>query len=401
MATEPDGRLAENILHFARTLRAAGLPVGTRHVIDALVAVTTAGIERRQDLYWALRAVLVQRQSELRLFNQSFHLYFRNPRLLERMMAMLLPLVRRDPDGKAGEKAMRRLLEAMGQSQSAAIKDAEMEFDQRGSWSDREFLRHKDFEQMTLEEQQEAKRLLLAEIPLLYPRPTRRFRSDARGNRYDLRQTLRQMQRGNADLLPLAFRKPRTRTPDIVLICDISGSMSSYSRMFLHFAHALTRSARVVHSFVFGTRLSHISRRLRNGDADEALRLIADDVRDWDGGTRIADSLREFNRDWGRRVLARNAIVILQSDGLERDTGNDLEFQMRRLRRSCLRLIWMNPLLRYEQFEARAGGIRSMLPHVDSFVPAHNLASIGAILEALQKAEPPQSSAAVTRAVAH
>jgi len=389
MDSQTEGKLAENILHFARTLRSAGLPIGTGQLIDALTAVKIAGIESRRDLYWTLRTVLVQRQTELGIFNQSFHLYFRNPRLLERMMALIMPTAQQGPDDAVSDKGIRRLLEAIGQTESSFTDGADLEFDQAGSYSEREILREKDFEQMTLAEQDEAKKLLAKELTMLGHQRTRRFQADAWGNRYDLGRTLRQMQRGNTDVVALARKRCKTRLPDTVLICDISGSMSAYSRMFLHFAHALARHKSVVHCFVFGTRLTNVSRHLQDRDADKALQLVASDVRDWDGGTRIAECLRDFNRHWSRRVLARGAVVIILSDGLEQGKDDDLGFQMRRLKRSCRRLIWMNPLLRYNRFEAKAGGIRQMLPHVDQFVSAHNLNSISEVLEALSVEQVP------------
>ena len=396
MTTRSDNKLAHNILLFARTLRSAGLPIGTSQVIEALKAVARAGIERRDDLYWALRAFLVKQPAHAAIFDQAFHLYFRNPRLLERMMALLLPTVVRDQDATTRENAIRRLSEAVGAEQVSVPQGIDIVLDHSGSYSDREVLRMKDFEQMSLDEQHEARRLLLEEMLPLRPRSGRRFKADAQGDRFDLRRSLKLMQRGSSDYIPLARKRRVLRRPDIILICDISGSMSSYSRMFLHFAHALTQQQPVVHSFVFGTRLTCISHRLATGDVDESLRAIAADVQDWDGGTRISECLKEFNQHWTRRVLARDSRVILLSDGLERDAESDLEFQMTRLHRSCRVLIWMNPMLRYEQFEPKALGIRKMLPHVDLFVPAHNLHSLTSMWTALQDAgrlaRPPETA---------
>ncbi len=383
MTDHSDGRLAHNILLFARTLRSAGLAIGTSQVIEALIAVVHAGIERRDDLYWALRAVLVKHPAHMPVFNQAFHLYFRNPRLLERMMALLLPAIEDGKPEENRERAIRRLLDALSQENTATAENVEIELDQSGSFSDRELLRNKDFEQMSLHEQREARTLLLRDLQPLRPRPTRRFRTDRQGDRYDLRRSMRLMLRGSGHLIPLARKRRSKRSPDLVLICDISGSMSGYSRMFLHFAHALTQQDAVVHSFVFGTRLTNISHWLGTKDVDESLQQVSDIVKDWDGGTRIAACLRAFNHDWTRRVLARDAVVILLSDGLERDADSDLEFQMKRLSKSCRQLIWLNPMLRYEQFEPKAVGIKKMLPHVDRFVPAHNVRSLTSMWQAL------------------
>jgi len=383
MQQDSEGRLAENILLFARTLRSTGVPVGTGQVIDALQAVTRAGIESRADLYWSLRAILVNRPSQIRLFDQAFHLYFRNPRLLERMMAMLLPTLEADSDRRRSEPAARRLLEALASDTQRESAEHEVVADQTLSYSRREILNKKDFEQMSLAEQAEAQTLLAEQIGPLRARPVRRFEASPVGGRIDLRRSMRLMQRGGSDYIVLARRRHRRRTPDLVLLCDISGSMSGYTRLFLHFAHLLSQRLPVVHSFVFGTRLTNISHRLADRDVDQAMQAVSKDVRDWDGGTRIADCIGEFNRRWSRRVLGRRAVLILLSDGLERDPESDLEFQMRRLKRSCQSLVWMNPMLRYEHFEAKASGIRRMLPHVDLFISAHNIDSLTTMWRAI------------------
>ena len=383
VASEHESRLADNILLFCRTLRHAGLPIGPGRIIEAGSAVLRSGIERRDDFYYALRAVLVSDPAQFRLFDQAFHIYFRNPRLLERMMGLLLPTIERVSEDGDTDLAVRRLMESLTADEASDDNDTIIEIDRSASYSRRELLRHKDFEQMSLQEQSEAKQLLREEINLIKGVPTRRFRPHPFGHRYDLRRSMQLMLRNNGQLIELAKKKRRLRPPALVLICDISGSMSSYSRIFLHFAHALSSHRQTVHSFVFGTRLTNISRRLMDKDVDRALAQVSDEVQDWDGGTRIADCLERFNVDWGRRVLSGHSVVILLSDGLERDSDSDLEFQMQRLHRTCDQMIWMNPMLRYEHFEAKAMGIRTMLPHVDLFLPAHNLdglAQLGRIL---------------------
>ncbi len=378
------GRLADNILMFCRTLRNAGLPIGPGRVLEAMAAVRRAGIERRDDFYWALRAVLVNDPAQFRLFDQAFHIYFRNPRLLERMMSLLLPSL--DSHGDPAEAPHRRLQEALpsvgGSGESGGTQ---IEIDQAGSWSRREVLRRKDFEDMSLEEQTQAKQLLRAEILATADTVTRRFRPYPFGHRYDLRRSMRLILKNNGQLIELARKRRLRRPPPLVLICDISGSMSRYSRVFLLFAHLMSSRHCAVHTFVFGTRLTNITRRLADKDIDRALAAISEDVKDWDGGTRIAECLERFNVDWSRRVLAQSAVVVLLSDGLERDSKADLDFQMQRLHRSCRQLIWMNPMLRYSEFEPRATGIRAMLPHVDWFLPAHNIESIGQLGRLLQQ----------------
>ena len=382
MTNDETSRLAGNVLQFCRTLRAAGVPVGPAQVLDALRAVVRVGVVRRDDVCSALRAVLIADPAHFRLFEQTFHIYFRNPQLLERLTAVLLAANQRSTD--RAQTAMRRVAEALSATRTDIPAEESAPDAGRGvSYSARELLRSKDFEEMSLAEQRDAKALLRADIEPLCDVRTRRFRVHARGDRVDLRRSMRLMIRNDGQLLKLVRRRRRLRPPVLVFLCDISGSMSRYSRMFLHFAHVMTSRATAVHSFVFGTRLTNVTRRLANRDADAALALVANDVQDWDGGTRIAECLQSFNAVWGRRVLAQNATVILLSDGLERDTGADLEFQMQRLRRSCRRLVWLNPMLRYRDFAPKAFGIRAMLPNVDLFLPAHNVDSLAALGRAL------------------
>ena len=371
-----NSRLVENLVLFCRTLRQAGLAIGPGQVIDAARAAVAVGIGRRDDFRVALRAVLVNEPSGFRIFDQAFHVYFRNPRLLERMMGLLLPALQRQADGDRQEPAIRRLLEAMSQDECGEDDEPAIVIDRAGSYSRTEILKRKDFEQMTLEEQAEAKALLRSDIRILQELPTRRFRPSTTRGRFDARRTFRLMARNNGQLIELAKKRRRRQPPNVVLLCDISGSMSGYSRMFLHFSHALGGSGRHVQSFVFGTRLTNVTRWLSINDVDAAMRRVAAEVVDWDGGTRIADCLRQFNVDWGRRVLTGRSIVVLLTDGLERDSEHDLQFQARRLQRSTGRLIWLNPMLRYEAFEPRARGIRAMLPAVDDFMPAHNVAGL-------------------------
>ncbi|HEX7718781.1 MAG TPA: VWA domain-containing protein [Woeseiaceae bacterium] len=381
------GRLADNILLFCRTLRSAGIPLGPGQVVDALRAAEAVGLQRRDDLYHALRSVLVRDPGQFTLFHQGFCLYFRDPRLLERAMALLLPSIEAPHNAAPSATMLRRLLEAL---QDPAVKesaDDRPEIDRSHSWSDLDVLRKKDFEQMTLAELAAARQLIREDITALRARETRRYRAATYGTRYDLRRSIQLMLRKNGQLITLAKKRRQKRPPPVVLICDISGSMSAYSRVFLHFSHALSIANPRVHTFVFGTRLTNISRMMRDMDIDLALAEIATEVVDWDGGTRIADSLLQFNLAWSRRVLAQNAVVILLTDGLERESASDLGSQMQRLRRSCRQLIWLNPVLRYREFQPRALGIREMLPYVDLFLPAHNLDSLGALSRILRSCQ--------------
>jgi len=383
------GKIAANIMHFARVLRAAGLPIGPGRVADAIRAVETVGIERRDDFYWTLHAVFVNRRDQQELFDQAFHVFWRNPQILERMMSLVLPSTQLAEDRSRENELAPRIAEALaaGASESEpkeTRETEEIEFDATLTWSRDEILREMDFEKMTaaeIEEAQTAIRRLRLSIATV---PTRRFRSDRRGARADMRATLRSALRSGGDIIPMRWRKRRHRPPPLVVLCDISGSMERYARMMVHFLHALTNDRDRVHTFLFGTRLTNVSRFLRYRDIDVALEKVTEAVVDWSGGTRIGQCLHEFNRKWSRRVLGQGAVVLLITDGLDREGGEGLSEEIDRLHKSCRRLIWLNPLLRYEGFQPKSQGIRAILPNVDEFRPVHNLASLEQLSDVLR-----------------
>ena len=380
-ATAPDhGFLSSNVVHFARALRRAGVPVGPDRVLDVLRALQITGVARRDDFYWTLAAVLLSRREQFEIFDQTFDLFWRRRSVLER----IIPDSLAEP-AKQQDRASARVAEALGLTRKVAIaaEEAETELDTANSASYTENLRRQDFESMTSDELEEARRMiaqLRLPIPLMR---TRRLRPDARGRLTDLRATLRTSLRSGIDSIMLQRRSYRRRHPPLVVLCDISGSMSRYSRMFLHFLHAITGDMDRVHTFVFGTRLTNITRHLLHRDVDVALDSVSRAVADWSGGTRIGVILKTFNQHWSRRVLSQNAVVLLISDGLDREAGCDLSEQMERLHKSTRKLIWLNPLLRFEGFEPKAEGVRLMLPHVDEFLPAHNIESLTGLAKAL------------------
>jgi len=384
--SEIPGRLGTNLLYFARTLRTAGLPVGSGTVLDALRAVEAVGLTRRDDFYWTLHAVFVRRADQRPLFDEAFHVFWRNPRLLERVASLLFPPVHTPPRSDA-RPLSRRLSEALfaGAERDPRTQEAEteIELDATLTWSDREVLRQRDFEQMSAAELASAKAAIARLRFAIPPAPTRRYRSHPHGTFIDMRTTLRRSLRLGSGVVMLARRRRRRKPAPIVVICDISGSMSRYSRVLLHFAHALAHERTRVFSFAFGTRLTNITRQLRDRDVDAAIERAGAEVADWDGGTRIGHCLDAFNREWSRRVCGQGAVVLFISDGLDRDVGEGLESQVERLRKSCRRLVWLNPLLRYEGFEPKAAGMRALLPHVDELRPVHNLESLEDLCEAL------------------
>ncbi|HEX3096140.1 MAG TPA: VWA domain-containing protein [Usitatibacter sp.] len=380
------GQLGANVVHFAGVLRASGIPIGTDKVIDAVRVLPISGLARRADWHATLAALFLTRREQQALFDEAFERFWRDPGIEDRMRALLLPKVEgRTPRDRAGG----RLAEALfpGSEARARPREAppEATIDATLTFSARERLSSVDFERMTAEEWALARRIVAGmRLPVPEVR-TRRYAPSRRGRAVDLAATLRQMARRGGDLTHIPRREPRRRAPPLVVLCDISGSMHRYTRMFLHFLHALTRDRERVSTFLFGTRLTNVTRPLRDRDVDEALGRVSAAATDWAGGTRIGACLREFNFRWARRLLGQNACVLLVTDGLERDETGALEAEMARLHRSCRRLVWLNPLLRYAGFEPRASGIASMRPHVDAFLPVHDLESLRALAAALPR----------------
>jgi uncharacterized protein with von Willebrand factor type A (vWA) domain len=376
----PAGRLAENVMHFSRLLRAAGLRIGSDRVIDCVRALEITGATspqlRRDDWYWTMSAVLLSRQEQRPIFDQAFGIFWRDPKLAEKMMQMLLPQAY-GRASKPEQEQSQRLTDALfDQKKNLVEQEQRLEMEARLTFSAREVLQRMDFDTMSAAELAEAKKMIARlRLPLPVIR-TRRKKISRNGKSINLRETLRESLRKGGDIIPLVRAAPRELHPPLVVLCDISGSMNPYSRMFLHFLHAITNDRDRVSVFVFGTRLTNVTRQLRHRDVDVAMSRVAEAIKDWSGGTRIGASLREFNFKWARRVLGQNACVLLVSDGLDREAGEGLGEEMERLTKSCRSLIWLNPLLRYEKFEARPAGVRAMLPHVDLFLPVHNLKSL-------------------------
>ena len=372
-------------MHFARLLRGAGLPVGPDRVIDALSALQFAGVERRDDFYWTLASVFLARRDQFDLYDQAFRVFWRDPRDAARVRHLpevrgRIPRHNREPELSA---RLTQALAAQHQASPAAPAADRIEFDASFTFSARESLRTLDFESMTNEELAAA-RETIERLRLRVPElPTRRHAPDARGPRIDPRASLRASLKGGGATIPLCRRSLKRRVPPLIALVDVSGSMSRYTRMFLHFLHAMARDCDRVSVFTFGTRLTNVTRQLRHRDVDAALAHVSRAVKDWSGGTRIGACLREFNFNWSRRLHGQGAVVLLISDGLDREGAEDLARQMERLHKSCRRLIWLNPLLRYREFEAKPAGIKAMLPHVDAFLPIHNLQSLEELSAAL------------------
>lgn len=387
MSPKPN-RITQHIIAFGRVLRRAGLEVATGQIIDAMRATQLIGLRSRADVYQALFSVFVTRREQVELFNQAFHLFWRAPSKLPQVMSLILPQLKM-PETAQSKQSL-RVKQALAENeaqikppQSRPKNEQKEAVDLVLTYSPLEVLRKKDFAAFTNEEVVMA-RQLLSEMNWNIPsKRTRRFNPNAKGRMLDLRKTVRQSMRNEGELIQLSWRGNQTRMRDIVVLCDISGSMERYSRMLLHFIHTITAGMRRVETFVFGTRLTRITRYLKQRDIDDAVSSVSQKVNDWAGGTRIGDALKDFNYLWARRVLRSGAVVMVISDGWDRGDIPLFEREVARLSRNCYRLIWLNPLLGYENYEPLTRGIKAAMPYIDDFLPVHNLESLEQIGEVL------------------
>lgn len=368
---------------FARVLRDSGLPVGPAHAVDAVRAVEIAGVSSRADVYAALLAVFVHKRDHIAVFDAAFDAYFRGRNLLDKMMELLSPVAAERPKEEKPRAGAARVSSALQPKQRASETErAEIEIDARLTASASEVLRTKDFAQMSAAELAEARRALAA-LAFTRDRTRQRRRVAAPRGTFDARRSMRAAMRTGGELIVPKLSARAIKPPPVVALCDISGSMADYSRVLLHFLHALGERRRVT-TFLFGTRLTNVTRALTRRDPDEALAACAAQVADWSGGTRIGPSLAAFNKLWSRRVLSGGPIVLLVTDGLERDGDPAiLAHEADRLARSCRSLIFLNPLLRFDGFEPRAAGIRALLPHVTAMRPIHSVESVADLVEVL------------------
>ncbi len=386
------GALAANVMHFARLLRRAGLPVGAAESVAASRAMALVDVGDRRQVQAALRAVMVHRHEHMEVFDHAFALFWRDPTVAAQQAALAM-LSAEAPQRQKPSPGQRRVAEAMaGQREGRPAEDRPPEVDAAMTVSEREQLQAMDFEQMSAAEIANAKaEIRRLRLPLDLRR-TRRQRRDSAGPRIDMAGTLRRSLRRGGEIIDLARTRRVVRPPPLVVLCDISGSMARYAQLLLHFLHAVVNDRDRVHVFLFGTRLSNITRQLRNRDPEVAFQMVSHAVPDWSGGTRIGEALGEFNRRWAKRVLGQGAVVLLVTDGLDRDGAAGLAENMDRLHRSCRRLIWLNPLLRWEGFQPKSQGIRAMLPYVDEFRTVHNLDSLRALIDLLSRPAQPRGA---------
>jgi uncharacterized protein with von Willebrand factor type A (vWA) domain len=378
------------VLEFARLLRRAGLPVGPADMLAAQLALELTGVGSRDDVRTALRATMVHRHDHAAVFDSAFALFWRDPAAsqFDAMMAALGDKApRQDTKPAAGS---RRVAEAFNNRRDQREADDTPELDAVLTVSEAERLQTMDFEAMSAAEITAAKHEIRKLRLPLDLRRTRRTRPSRRGTVVDMAATLRAGLRHGGELVDMVHAERVVRPPPLVVLCDISGSMARYAQILLHFLHAVANDRDRVSVFLFGTRLSNITRQLRNRDPEAAFAAVASQVPDWSGGTRIGETIAQFNRQWAKRVLGQGAVVLLVTDGLDRAGAEGLGEAMERLHKSCRRLIWLNPLLRWDGFEPRSQGIRAMLPHVDEFRAVHNLASLRALIESLSRPAPPR-----------
>ncbi|WP_116381909.1 vWA domain-containing protein [Cupriavidus taiwanensis] len=372
--------LARNVTHFMRLLRDGGFALSPAHAVDALTALRLVDIGQRDEVRAALAALVLSGPDQRPLFDAAFDLFWRDPDWEGKLRALLLPRV---DAGAPPPKRSNRLADALAARQpEMPSRPAQTEAERIHvplTFSDQERLAQRDFETLTAQEWRALQHLVRTRRARLALQRTRRLRAATCGTHADLRASARLAVRQHGEWLRWKFRKHAERKPPLVLLLDISGSMSQYSRAVLYFCHALMQSRERLQVFLFGTRLTNITRSLRERDPDEAVAVITGQVRDWAGGTRIGAALASFNRHWARRTLSGRATVLLVTDGLDHEQIDLLGEEMARLRRFAHRIVWLNPLLRYPGFAPQARGVQAILPHVDALRPAHNLDSLLAL----------------------
>ncbi len=419
-------RLLFRLTEFGRILWEVGIDVGPRKMLDLAETLNYVDITNKEDFYDTLKCSLLAKHEQEPVFDQMFLYYWYIRDQQGKKKANTPGAAKRDDKHmRLPPSERKRLAEHLNspQEQRKELRPEMRESERRRradektgdpddddtatpqgvAYSALEALRKKDFESFTWDEVQEAKRLMAEMRWHLGMRPTRRKRPSRRGSYPDMRRIVRRNLKYGAELLELTWRETKYKPRPLVIICDISGSMSLYSRLLLHFIHTISNGLLNVEAFVFGTRLTRITRQLQKRDVDDAVRDVSKNVQDWSGGTRIGDALHFFNQKWARRVLGRGAVVLVISDGWDRGDASVLEVEMDRLQHSCHRLIWLNPLLGSPEYRPLTIGMKTALPYIDNFLPAHNLDSLiylGNLLGTIDDSRPSRSTAARRKAVA-
>jgi uncharacterized protein len=359
----PGSAIVRHVVTFGRVLREVGIEVGPGRIVDAVEGLGAIDLTRQEDVYFTLRQTLVSRHDELELFDRAFAAWF--------LRGPVAPLVRQRQEQQA-DRLLQSSLAVHDDAHDAEVSGDRLEL----GASPHELLREKDFAEMTPEEFERVRELMDA-IGRTRPRRASRRRSpDPRGDRLDLRRLVRRSLRSGGDPVEQAWRARKVVPRKLVVLCDVSGSMDAYSRALLLFLHAVVGSGPGVEAFGFGTRLTRLTPDLATRDPEAALAQATLTAVDWGSGTRIGESLAEFNATYGRRALSRGAVVVIVSDGWERDDPALLEREMAKLARAAYAVVWVNPLKGSPEYQPLAGGMRSALPFVDRFLPGHNLRSL-------------------------
>ncbi|MBI4786257.1 MAG: VWA domain-containing protein [Chloroflexi bacterium] len=376
--------LLKNLILFSRLLRSVGLDVGPAQVIDLAAALEHVDIGSRDDFYHAARALFVHRRADLALFDHAFRLFWQ-ARTAKPIEMPSEPHPALQPKALRIPNASFREISLDDEAVRHARQTDRVMLELQQTYSAIEVLRRKNFEAFTWEEVQQAKTLMAEMTWRIGERPTRRKTRVPRGAQLDMRRVIRRNLKYGGELLDLAWKDTKLKPRTLVVLCDISGSMERYSRMLLHFIHTLSNGMEQVESFLFGTRLTRITRQLRRRDIDESVAQVVKTVEDWGGGTRIGETLKAFNYRWARRGAARGAVVLIISDGWDRGDVEMLRAEIARLQRSCFRLIWLNPLLASPDYQPLTRGLQAALPFVDDFLPVHNLESLEALGRTLSR----------------
>ena len=375
-----DTAFTDHIIAFCRALRRLGFSISPDHITSALEAVQAVGVARKEDVRSALKATLVHNREELELFNHAFALFWKAPSQIPEMMKWLLQNTH--IPNSVDSKGYNRVQDALHappdppRSNQGDEATAEVEIDQIITYSPSEVLRKKDFAAFSNEEIAEARRYMETLEWPVPPFASRRMHPALRGKALDIRKTTKAGLQHGGEFLKLSKKGPRHKMRPLVILCDISGSMERYARMLLHFMYSVVQNQRRVESFVFGTRLTRITQYLKYKDIDEALYTVSKHVFDWSGGTKIGESIKDFNYTWLRRTVRSSSIVLIISDGWDRGDTEVLHTEMNRLHKSCHRLIWLNPLMGFEGYEPLTLGMQAALPFVDDLLPVHNLHSL-------------------------
>jgi len=369
------GQFLHNLLLFGRVLRRLGLDINPGRMMDLVSALDHIEIGKKSDFFFAARTLLVHDREDLPLFDEAFELFWRKP--VESWNVEWQGLThRRRPSRSVVTPPPLKAAPSQNDDSTSTSSQEMSVIEVTRTYSDRELLRHKNFAEMNAEESDAVKQMMLNLLWKVSERRTRRHRP-GKGHLIDLRRTLRRSLRSEGEIFSWSYREPKLKPRPLIVIADISGSMERYTRLLLHFIYGMKAAlSQPVEAFVFSTRLTRITRPLQIRDLDLALKNVGLLVNDWAGGTRIGESLKTFNFEWGRRVLGRGAVVLIISDGWDRGDVDLLKREMARLKRNCHSLIWLNPLLGAPDYEPLTRGIQAALPNIDHFLPVHNLASL-------------------------